>query len=48
MPIARRLADLLIDPNETLDVEHKEWIDIVGNNDHKATLAKGLWTRRTS
>jgi hypothetical protein len=39
---ARRLADLLIDPHETLDVEHKEWIDIVGNNDHKAVLAKAL------
>jgi hypothetical protein len=41
-PIARRLADLLIDPHETLEVEYKEWIDIVGNNDHKATLAKAL------
>jgi hypothetical protein len=41
-PTARRLADLLIDPHETLDVEHKEWIDLVGNNDHKATLAKAL------
>ena len=41
-PIALRLSDLLLDPRETLDVEHKEWIDIVGNSDHKATLAKGL------
>ena len=41
-PVARRLADLLIDPHETLEVEHKEWIDIVGNNDHKAVLAKAL------
>jgi len=41
-PISRRLADLLIEPSETLDVEHKGWIDIVGNNDHRATLAKGL------
>jgi hypothetical protein len=39
---ARRLADLLIDPHETLDVEHKQWIDIAGNNDHKANLAKAL------
>lgn len=38
----RRLADLLIDPHETLDVEHKEWLDIHGNNEHKATLAKAL------
>jgi predicted HTH transcriptional regulator len=41
-PIVRRLADLLIDPHETLEVEHKEWIDIVRNNDHKAILAKAL------
>jgi predicted HTH transcriptional regulator len=39
---ARRLADLLVDPHETLDVELKEWLDITGNNDHKATLAKAL------
>ncbi len=38
----RRLADLLIDPHETLDVEHKEWLDIVRNNDHKANLGKAL------
>ncbi len=38
----RRLADLLIDPYETLDVEIKGWLDIVGNNDHKATLAKAM------
>src|SRR5215472_1693020 len=41
-PIARRLADLLIDPHETLDVEYKEWLDIVDNHDHKATLANAL------
>jgi hypothetical protein len=41
-PVARRLADLLIDPHETLDVELKDWIDIVGDNNHKATLAKAL------
>ena len=39
---ARRLADLLIDPHETLEVELKEWLDIVVNNDHKAVLAKSL------
>jgi hypothetical protein len=38
----RRLADLLVDLRERLDVEVKEWLDIVGNNDHKATLAKAL------
>jgi hypothetical protein len=38
----RRLADLLVDPHETLEVELKEWLDIVGNNEHKATLAKGI------
>ena len=39
---ARRLADLLVDPHETLDVELKGWLDIVGNNDHKALLGKAL------
>lgn len=39
---ARRLDDLLIDPRETLDVELKGWLDITGNADHKATLAKSL------
>ena len=41
-PPGRRLADLLVDPHETLDVELKEWLDIVGNNEHKAILAKAL------
>src|ERR1700722_11599364 len=41
-PSARQLADLLIDPHETLDIEIKDWLDIVGSNDHKATLAKAL------
>lgn len=39
---SRRLSDLLIDPHETLEIELKEWLDIFGNNDHKAVLAKGL------
>jgi schlafen family protein len=39
---ARRLADLIVDPHETLEVELKDWLDIIGNNDHKATLAKAL------
>lgn len=38
----RRLSDLLVDPRETLEVELKGWLDIVGNNEHKATLAKAL------
>lgn len=37
-----RLADLLLDPRETLEVELKGWLDISGNNEHKATLAKEL------
>jgi hypothetical protein len=41
-PTPRQLADLLIDPHETLDIELKDWLDITGNNDHKATLAKAL------
>ena len=35
-----RLADLLIDPHEDLDVEFKNWLDLQGNNRDKATLAK--------
>jgi hypothetical protein len=38
----RRLADLLLDPREDLDVEAKGWLDLVGDNEHKATLAKTL------
>ena len=41
-PIARNLADLLLSPRETLDVELKEWLDIVANQDHRAVLAKAL------
>ena len=37
-----RLADLLHDPQETLDVEIKGWLDLARDNDHKATLAKAL------
>ena len=40
--LTRRLADLLRDPRETLDVELKEWLDIVDDGEHKATLAKAL------
>src|ERR1700749_2779896 len=38
---ARRLADLLIDPHETPDVEIKGWLDI-STPDHQAKLAKGI------
>jgi hypothetical protein len=38
----RQLADLLIDPRETLEVELKGWLDITNNNEQKATLAKAL------
>lgn len=38
----RRLADLLIDPRESLDVEAKAWLDLKGNRDHKAVLAKAI------
>lgn len=37
-----RLADLLLDPRETLDVEIKGWLDLARNEEHKATLAKAL------
>lgn len=41
-PGARRVADLLIDPRESLEVELKGWLDLEADNKHKATLAKAL------
>lgn len=38
----RRIADVLREPRETLDVEIKDWLDIVNDNAHKATLAKAI------
>jgi transcriptional regulator with XRE-family HTH domain len=38
----RRLADLLEDPRESLDVELKGWLDIRDDKEHKATLAKAI------
>lgn len=35
-----RLADLLVDPREDLDFEIKNWLDLRGSNDAKATFAK--------
>lgn len=37
-----RLADLLIDPREDLDFEIKNWLDLQGNNEDKATFAKAV------
>lgn len=38
----RRIADVLREPRETLDVEIKGWLDIVHDNAHRATLAKAI------
>ena len=38
----RRIADVLREPRETLDVEIKGWLDIVQDNGHRATLAKAI------
>lgn len=38
----RRLADLLLDPREALDLEIKGWLDLAHREEHKATLAKAL------
>jgi hypothetical protein len=38
----RRLGDLLIEPHETLEIELKEWLDIVSDGAHKAVLAKSI------
>ena len=35
-----RLADLLIDPREEMGIEIKNWLDLVNNNEAKATFAK--------
>lgn len=43
MEISReRLADLLIDPKEDLDFEVKNWLDLQGSNEDKATFAKAV------
>lgn len=43
MAISReRLRDLLIDPREALDFEVKNWLDLRGSNDDKATCAKAV------
>src|SRR5450631_4406259 len=41
-PAARNLADLLVDPHETLEIELKEWLDLAANTSHGALLAKAL------
>lgn len=41
MAVSReRLADLLVDPREDLNLEIKNWLDLQGSNDDKATFAK--------
>ena len=37
-----RLADLLVDPKESLDFEVKNWLDLQDSNDDKAVLAKAV------
>jgi len=37
-----RLADLLIDPREDLDLEIKNWLDLRNDNGAKATFAKAV------
>ncbi len=37
----RRLADLLIEPRETMNVEHKAWLDLA-DPEHKAIVAKAI------
>jgi hypothetical protein len=39
---SQSLVDLLAEPRETLDVEIKEWLDVGGNKDHRAALAKEI------
>ena len=37
---SERLADLLVDLREDLDLEVKNWLDLKGDNNDKATFAK--------
>jgi len=37
-----RLVDLLVDPREDLDFEVKNWLDLQGSNEDKATFAKAV------
>lgn len=37
-----RLADLLVEPQESLDCEIKNWLDLQGSNEDKATFAKAV------
>ena len=37
-----RLADLLVDPREDLDFEVKNWLDLQGSSEDKATFAKAI------
>ena len=42
-PQARsEFQELLDSPNETLDVEYKEWLDLVDNNEARADLARHI------
>ncbi len=41
-PRHNRLADLLLDPREALDVEIKDWLDLADSEEDKAKLAKAL------
>jgi hypothetical protein len=40
MPMIDDLEPLLTAPAEALDVEYKSWLDLRGNDEHKAALAK--------
>jgi predicted HTH transcriptional regulator len=42
MPTIDDLEPLLATPAEALDVEHKRWLDLRGNDEHKALLAKAV------
>ena len=40
MPTIDDLEPLLAAPAEALDVEYKSWLDLKGNDEHRALLAK--------
>jgi hypothetical protein len=42
MPTRNQIQELVDEPNETLDVEYKTWLDLIGNLEARADLARHL------
>jgi hypothetical protein len=42
MPTRNQIQELVDEPNETLNVEYKTWLDLIGNLEARADLARHL------